>query len=421
MGRSSSEESLKRHLQQMGDYDFEHFVADLWERQGWNTEVEQQSNDAGVDVRAIKSSPFHQKQLIQAKRYSQSTTVGGPDIQQYASLKQQEQAVDSAVIVTTSSFTRPAKKRADDLNVKLVDGDDLVSLIDEFDAHDIVDSYLNASRRDVTTTNDGSLTEADTPDDQIEVLDVPFLTVTHEKGTTPDSANLSKTWRYYLIFAGIVVQLSSLVTLSLELIAIGFIMLPLAIASDAKNVGVISWKDRGWWVSVIGAAVPVIGIVPTVLYLLSRRGMLMDIRPDEKPLAETGSRDEELFEEMRSDIRGEPWKWDRVDEYPFNKYHQATETIKQLKRERRHDEVEELLLWCIDFTEAEARADQPVPDTPAPAYYRHLAIVYRKEERCEDEVAILERYMNVCEELRADPDDDLVDRLDHARELDRNN
>lgn len=137
-----ADRELKDYLQEMGDYDFEHFVADLWEQQGWRTEVEQQSNDAGVDVRAIKTTPYQQKQLIQAKRYSSSTKVGGPDIQQYYGLKDQEQGVDSAIIVTTSSFTRSARERANDLNVKLVDGDDLVSMINAQNAYSLLDQYI---------------------------------------------------------------------------------------------------------------------------------------------------------------------------------------------------------------------------------------------------------------------------------------
>ncbi|WP_323190445.1 restriction endonuclease [Halostella sp. PRR32] len=137
----------------MDEYEFEHFVADLWREMGWKTEVSQASVDAGIDVIATKDTPYHQKKVIQAKRYADSTTVGGPDIQQYASLKQQVQNADSVVIVTTSSFTNSAESRADDLNVKLVDGDDLVGMVEDLDAYDIVDEYLDITK---TTTKQGS-------------------------------------------------------------------------------------------------------------------------------------------------------------------------------------------------------------------------------------------------------------------------
>ncbi|ELZ26160.1 restriction endonuclease [Halogeometricum pallidum JCM 14848] len=113
----------------MDDYEFEHLVADLWELQGWDADVEQQSADAGVDVRATQSSPYRRKVLIQAKRYSDDNPVTGPNVQQYAALKQQEPDTDESIIVTTGRFTGSAEDRAKDLNVKLIDGKGLVDLI----------------------------------------------------------------------------------------------------------------------------------------------------------------------------------------------------------------------------------------------------------------------------------------------------
>lgn len=132
---------MKKELQEMDDQEFEHFIADLWQEMGWDTEVEQQSWDAGVDIRATKSNPFQQKQLIQAKRYSDNNSVGGPDIQQYASLKQQENNVDSVVVVTSSDVTKPGHERAEELNVKIVDVNDLIDIVKENKAHDIVKEY----------------------------------------------------------------------------------------------------------------------------------------------------------------------------------------------------------------------------------------------------------------------------------------
>lgn len=111
------------------------------------------------------------------------------------------------------------------------------------------------------------------------------------------------------------------------------------------------------------------------------------------------------------------WEWDRADEHHYEHYTDAVEDIKQLKREKRHDEVIDLLEWCIDYTEAEAEADGPVASASAPAYYRHLGIVLRKEGRYDDEVALLERYIDWFEEHGGEPRDELVERLDRAREL----
>jgi tetratricopeptide (TPR) repeat protein len=95
----------------------------------------------------------------------------------------------------------------------------------------------------------------------------------------------------------------------------------------------------------------------------------------------------------------------------FDHYTDAVDTIKRLKREQRHDEAESLLLWCIEQTEQEEF------DDPAPWYYKNLAIVYRKENRYDDEVQIIKRYLNNA----PSPRDDLQKRLDRAEELAENN
>lgn len=136
------EQRVKRRLQSMGNYDFEHFIADVWEEMGWDTEVSQAAGDAGIDVIATKETPYKQKKVIQAKRYGDNTTVGGPDVQQYASLRHQVEGADSVVIVTTSSFTSAAKERAEELNVKLVDGEDLVQLVEDLGADHLITKYI---------------------------------------------------------------------------------------------------------------------------------------------------------------------------------------------------------------------------------------------------------------------------------------
>lgn len=128
-------------MQNMDDFQFEHLVADLWEEQGWNTTVSQQSADAGIDVTATKTFPYDEKALIQAKRYSEDTTVGSRKVQQYSALKQQEPGVDKVIIVTTGRFTSPAQRLGEQLNVKLIDGDDLMDLVYYLGCADLMDEY----------------------------------------------------------------------------------------------------------------------------------------------------------------------------------------------------------------------------------------------------------------------------------------
>ncbi|WP_317176010.1 hypothetical protein [Halomontanus rarus] len=99
------------------------------------------------------------------------------------------------------------------------------------------------------------------------------------------------------------------------------------------------------------------------------------------------------------------------DTTSFDHFTDAVDTIKQLKREQRHNEAEELLRWCI----TQAEADNEFADPP-PWYYKHLAIIYRKDDRYEDEVRILERYLSEA----ATPREDLEIRLQRAKELAEN-
>lgn len=131
----------------MDEYEFEQLVADVWERRGWKTRVTRGSNDRGIDIIASKSTPFEQKHLIQAKRYGKDNKIGSPDIQQYSSLRHQEDGVDAVAVVTTSSFTKQARETARDLNVKLVDGRSLYQILQEVRGEDILDEYLQLRPR----------------------------------------------------------------------------------------------------------------------------------------------------------------------------------------------------------------------------------------------------------------------------------
>ena len=186
-----SQPEFLSELQSMDDYDFEHFVADIWEEMGWDTEVSQAAVDAGIDVTATKSTPYPEKKVIQAKRYGKNTSVGGPDIQQYASLKHQVAGTDSVIIVTTGSFTSAAEERADDLNVKTVDGEGIVSMVDNLDARDLAADYLDipleSSPESAFDSGTGSMSMgshgADTPEKP--TVDRVNSVSDHELGTAP--------------------------------------------------------------------------------------------------------------------------------------------------------------------------------------------------------------------------------------------
>ena len=92
------------------------------------------------------------------------------------------------------------------------------------------------------------------------------------------------------------------------------------------------------------------------------------------------------------DITSETLKQPYNEEASFVEGHHYTgyvERVKLLKRENRHAEAIELLLKLVDATENEAKVNG---GGLAPWYYEELAGLYRKNNRPDDELAILERY-----------------------------
>ena len=139
---SLSPRQIRGLLQQIDEYRFEQLVADLWREQGWSTRVTKSSNDQGIDIVATKKDPYPVKLLIQAKRYAEGNNVGSQAVQLYSSLRQQEENVDLILLVTTSSFTQPAEQRAQELNVKLLDGYSLAEWISKNEMYDVLSSYV---------------------------------------------------------------------------------------------------------------------------------------------------------------------------------------------------------------------------------------------------------------------------------------
>jgi len=97
---------------------------------------------------------------VQVKCWGSDNKVGGPEIQQYSSLRHRQNNVDAVVVLTTSSFSRQAIEEAQDLNVKLVDGTDLYNLIRESGAEDLVRKYTDIAGANSSTSTDQEFIKA---------------------------------------------------------------------------------------------------------------------------------------------------------------------------------------------------------------------------------------------------------------------
>lgn len=101
-------------------------------------------------------------------------------------------------------------------------------------------------------------------------------------------------------------------------------------------------------------------------------------------------------------------------EYLDGKHYTAyVEEIKQLKRERRHDEALALLTRIIDAIEQESDA---TGRSAPPWYYEQAAIVLRKEKDYHAEIAVLRRY-EAMRKRHGSPPNSLTERLVSAQSL----
>jgi hypothetical protein len=87
--------------------------------------------------------------------------------------------------------------------------------------------------------------------------------------------------------------------------------------------------------------------------------------------------------------------------------------MDSLKRSEKNEQLEALLFHLIDATEREAFMLNQVV---APAYYREMAILYRKQGRDTDELAILQRYAALPPERRQRQKAELLERLEKVKQ-----
>ena len=170
-------EPFKRRIQGMDPYRFEELVADLWAAKGWTTRVTDEANDWGIDVVATRPDPVAETHLLQVKRYGPETPVGSPEVQQYASLREQKREADVVCIVTSGRFSDRGESVARDLNVKLVDGDDLYDLVESNALWPVVTDHLGTPGAARSGQQTAGAVEADAADTDNGDADGPLLPV----------------------------------------------------------------------------------------------------------------------------------------------------------------------------------------------------------------------------------------------------
>lgn len=94
-------------------------------------------------------------------------------------------------------------------------------------------------------------------------------------------------------------------------------------------------------------------------------------------------------------------------------YTEYVDQVKQLTREKRLKDAEQLLMSLVDATESEARQEST---GVAPWYYEQLALIYRKDKDLIQELSILERFGSQRHSPGKKPET-LMLRLEKVREL----
>lgn len=113
--KSSADNSSNIDMYNLSPREFEKYIAESVKEDGFQSRVTKKGGDRGIDVIARKNNA---KVVIQAKRYSKGNKVSRPTVQKTLAAGLSQNA-DKVVIVTTSSFTEPAKREAQNLSSEI--------------------------------------------------------------------------------------------------------------------------------------------------------------------------------------------------------------------------------------------------------------------------------------------------------------
>ena len=139
-------------LQGMDQSEFGQFVAALWERQGWQTQV--QRDDGRVFV-AVQRPQTDEEGLIWA--IPDEGEVGGKQVQQFSSVRD-EYGVEEVAIVTAGALSDHAEKVAEGIGVELLDGEGIEEVLKRKELTDLASQFGGS---DASGAGDGGRGDGD--------------------------------------------------------------------------------------------------------------------------------------------------------------------------------------------------------------------------------------------------------------------
>ena len=128
-----AESILEYHREQiknMSPRDFEFFVADIFQKLGFSVKITQATRDGGQDIIVTKAEPFPYTLIVECKHWRENHKVDVSVVRSVYGVQTATQA-NQSVIVTSSKFTRDARKFAEERKnlMALWDIDDLLKLV----------------------------------------------------------------------------------------------------------------------------------------------------------------------------------------------------------------------------------------------------------------------------------------------------
>ena len=123
------ENLLVKNIADMSPYEFEHYIAKLFEKMGYKTRTTHASADFGVDVIAKKEN---ETIAIQVKKYD-NHPIGNREVQMLLGAMQMKKIkANKSIIITTSRFTKNAFEQAEGCPIELWDGEKLSRVIKKY-------------------------------------------------------------------------------------------------------------------------------------------------------------------------------------------------------------------------------------------------------------------------------------------------
>lgn len=118
-----------RAMYDLEPWQFENFVSDVFSRNGFKVRVTQKTRDGGKDIVAtFEMGGILYNTYFECKKYAPNRPVDVAIVREEYAVMQRDH-IDKAIIVTTSRFTRDAKREADKFGIGLVDYDKLLELM----------------------------------------------------------------------------------------------------------------------------------------------------------------------------------------------------------------------------------------------------------------------------------------------------